>query len=166
MSAIDFKLRIKAETDSNWTIVAKRVINAIIDYAKSTKKFSTIRVGEWAERDDMPGFYIIFPELDVQDQVAFTRTEHTFTFECAYTCRGKDYRNALEELLEIHGAFIKQIALDRTMASTPVVNVPEVNNIDIAGLVTGTATGTTHQSLEYFYGRTIVTVFAIINIRG
>lgn len=165
LSAVDYKLRVK-ESDSNWTVVAKRIINSLIDYAKSVNKFRTIRIGEWAERDSLPGFFIIFPALDAQDQAQFTRTEHAFNFECAYTCKGKDYRNALEELLELHGALIKAIALDRTTQTTPTIGVPEVNDIAVAGLVTGTATGTTQQSFEYLYGRTIITVSAIINLRG
>ncbi|KKM93896.1 hypothetical protein LCGC14_1203840, partial [marine sediment metagenome] len=85
---VDWKLIIR-DGDAKWTEVAKKVINAIVDYASKTNEFRTVRIGGHEEVDTLPGFYIMFPGLDDQDRIAYERNENVFTFECLYACTGK-----------------------------------------------------------------------------
>jgi hypothetical protein len=169
MSVFDFKLT-NRPTDKKWTEVAKKSINAIIDYASKTNKFSTVRIGEWAEVDELPGFYITFPGLDSQGRIAFVRTGHVYTFDCKYAVKGSDYQEALQELLEVHGEMLAKLDEDHDMAGVPngvpEVGVAEVHDVDIIGFATGSDAGRTAQSHEYLYGATVIKVKAKMNLRG
>lgn len=163
---IDWKLVVR-DGDAKWTEVTKKVINAIVDYASKSNKFRTVRIGSHEEIDALPGFYILFPGLDDQDRIAYERNENTFMFECLYACTGKDYRDALQQLLEAHGEFLKKAEEDPDMlggaGGVPEIGVAQVRNMEVLGLSLAVRTG---QSKEYLYGRTTVQVFAIIKPRG
>lgn len=169
MSSVDFKLIVN-DDDSKWTEVTKKVINAIIDYASKTGKFSTVRIGGHAEVDDLPGFYITFPGLDEQGRIAFQRVQDVYTFECTYAVKGEDYQEALQELIELHGAMLAKLDEDHDMAGVPKgvpeEGVPQVFDLDCIGLAMEAGAGQTPISFEYIYGVTVIAVKAKINLRG
>jgi len=166
---IDTKLTVR-ESDSKWTEVSKKVINAIMDYASKTKKFRTVRIGEHAEVDTLPGFYLIFPSLDTEDQIAYSRKKATFTFQGLLAHKGENYREVLQDLLECYGALVEKFDEDHDMQGipngVPETGVPEVRDVKISGLNTGSGARAPAQSFEYLYGATIITVEAIFKPRG
>lgn len=166
---IDQKLTVK-DSDTKWAEVAKKVINAIMDYASKTNKFRTVRIGEHTEIDELPGFYIIFPGLDTEKQIAYERKEATFAFKGLLTVKGENYREVLQELLECYGSLVEKIGEDHDMAGIPTgvpeVGVPEVRDVKIIGLSTGSGARAPAQSFEYLYGATNIIVEAIFKPRG
>jgi len=163
------KLTVKGD-DKKWTEVAKKVINAIMDYASKTGKFRTVRIGGHEVVDALPGFYIVFPNLDEQGRIAFHRTGHLFTFNCMYVMKGENFKEALEELLEAHGAMLAKLDEDHDMAGVPKgvpeVGVPVVFDVDAVGLVLEVRAGQVAQSFEYLYGATEIRVKGKMNLRG
>lgn len=168
--AIGFKLIVR-EKDRGWTKLAKRVINGVMDYAASVNesdssaRFKTISIGEWAERDGFPGFYIIFPQYNAQVQEQYHRREQTFQFRCTITCKGKDYKDSLQQLLELFGDFQFACETDKVMRTIPADPIAETYHIEPMGLVLGTGTGEGARSFEYVYGQTLVVVRALLDAR-
>jgi hypothetical protein len=169
--AIDTKLTVRS-SDTKWTEVAKKVINAIMDYASKTNKFRTVRIGEHSEVDTLPGFYIIFPGLDTENRIAYERKKALFAFQGLLAVKGENYQEVLQELLECYGALVEKFDEDHDMAGknapngVPEVGVPEVRNIEIVGLSTGSGARPPAQSFEYLYGATNINVEAIFKPRG
>lgn len=170
MSEIDYKLVVN-DTDCKWTEVTKKIINGILDYASKTNEFRTVRIGENTEIDNLPGFYIIFPGLDKQGQIAYNRVENLYNFDCLYTIKGSGAQDALQMLLELHGEVLKKIEQDHDMSGggSPTVievGVPEVHNVEALGFITGSDAKQAPTSHEYIYGATTIQVKTKINLRG
>lgn len=167
--SIHQKLTVR-DNDSKWTENAKKIINAIMDYASKTNKFRTVRIGEHAEVDNCPGFYITFPDLDSQDRLAYSRSDNTFSLVCLITIKSNNYKDALEELLECYGEFAKKLDQDHSMEGKPTgvpeVGVPNVYSVEPTGLGTGSGVRAPAQSFEYLYGLSVVTVKLKQNLRG
>jgi len=165
----DEKLVVNSD-DKKWTEVTKKIINAIMDYASKTNKFSTVRIGGHAEVDELPGFYIVFPGLDDQNRIAFQRVGDVYEFNCLYTVKGENYLEALSELLECHGEVLAKLDEDHDMAGipqgVPEVGVPQVYDIRVSGLVVEAQTGQVPLSHEYIYGATVIAVTTKMNLRG
>ena len=128
-------------------------------------RFRAIKIGEWAELDSFPGLYITFDQFNAQGQSHYHRRDQIFTMECAITCKGEGYRESLQELLELFGDFQKACEDDKVMRTIPADPIPETYHIELEGLVTGTGTGTGAKSFEYIYGKTVLTVKAILDAR-
>ena len=168
--AIDWKLQVKT-LDTKWTKLAKRVINGLMDYAAEMNKsdscprIRTIKIGDWAEVDAFPGFYITFAEYNAQAQAAYHRRDQIFSLRCKFTCKGEDEKEALQELLELFGTFQKALEDDKVMRTTPADPVAETYHLEPVGFVMGTALGEGARSFEYIYGETMVVVKALLDAR-